>query len=275
MSRPSSGKKSRHLQHEIEQIVRQEMTRLHGAVCHIADNSTITLSLAVRPGESSLSVAMDPPLLDQIRNQLRDLDVQRGVYRRGAVYCYLDESSECPHCRPDSPSHVMAEYLPNGIPEWRDLRDVLIDEHPALAAQLFETRDLTAAVYMRGRDIKHRLLSSFGKSSRTYNILGQIVCGFLTIHPSEISDHAVTDLALTIQAVETRDVGGQMNLGLNIISGFHDLNILDHLTMPGYAGFREKLIDVNRSLETIARDIRAAAPHRRNALIHTEMSRIP
>lgn len=279
MSRPSRGKKSRQLQLEIERLVRQELIRLYGAACRLDGVSRITLNLdlsdSVEDNGDTASVCMTPSLLEQIRHQLRELNVHRGAYRRGAVYCYLDESAECTHSRPGHPSHVMAEYLPNGIPDWRDFRDVLIDEHPAAAAQLFKSRDRTVAVTMRGRDIKHRLLSSFGKSSRTYNILGQIICGFFSIQPSDISDQTIDDLALTIQAVEYRDSEGTMRLGLNTISGHDDINILDHLTSKAYAAFRDKLIETERTLASIARDIRTAPADRKNEVLKQRMSSIP
>jgi len=274
-SRQSRSRKGRSIQTELENYINEELTRLHGSACRMESDAAMALTLELRAEEDHTVIAMTPSLQEQVRDQLREMNVRLGAYRPGAVYCYLDESVECVHSRPGSPSEVMAEYLPNGIPEWRDLRDVLIDENPAAAAALFESRDFTTAVYMRGRDIKNRLLSSFGKSSRTYNILGQIICGFFTLKPSEISDQRVNEIALTIQAVEYRDNEGGMRLGLNVISGFDAPHLLDHFTGTAYSELRTRILDTERRLKSIEQTLRSVPASRKSAVLKEEMPRIP
>jgi hypothetical protein len=61
-----------------------------------------------------------------------------------------------------------------------------------------------------GRGLKHRLLHPFGKASKRYDLLGQLVAGYFGGGDSPLC-------AVTVQAVETRGRDGRAHLALNRI----------------------------------------------------------
>jgi hypothetical protein len=91
------------------------------------------------------------------------------------------------------------------------------------------------AVYLEAGFLKQRQLNVFGRQSKTYDIFGQVVVGFLDLVPPGRGEHARTErVALTLQAVESRRLDGSPRVDLNVLGRFGDGSpAMDGLTAGG------------------------------------------
>ena len=184
----------------------------------------LALHIRTRPGEN-WTVAFDPPLQEQLAGQLQDYQAGRDVYQAGRVFCFRCDSSQCEHATAPSPRHVFRGYTSTGVAEWSELAQVLMDHKDERIDRLFEKRPAILALSQLGRDLKLNQLTSFGKASKTYAILGQAVAGYYTL-PGSKSER----LAVTFQIVETRGAEGRFELKLNAIADIQgDLSVTEHL----------------------------------------------
>lgn len=182
----------------------------------------LDLSLIVYPG-SPWRVEADPALETQIRRAVREAVARQAAYQPGKVWCYRCESAGCEHAFPPAPDRVFGGYGATGLPRWPELAEALLElRHPGVA-RLFNPRgrELVAA-QLAPQQLKDRQLDVFGRESKTYDILGQVVFGPVQIH-SPGDERTEADLvAFTLQAVETRSSGGRPRLDLNVIARLRD-----------------------------------------------------
>jgi len=181
-----------------------------------ADRAPLHLSLrvAVNP-EDHWAVWFEPALVEQIEPQLADARAVADAFRAGHVHCFRCASSDCAHSRPPSEEMVFAGYSSTGVPEWMSLTQVLLDAKDENVDRLYAEPPRAVTRVQTGKDLKTRQLASFGKASRTYAILGQVVSGYyqLRIPGGERTIHA----AVTFQVVEARDATAGTVLRLNCI----------------------------------------------------------
>lgn len=274
MKKRSESKKFRQLQTELQLLIQKEFHRLYGAKTSVPSGAEIQIELQFCDSPEN-QVTMSTPLIEQVRTQLRDLNIQTGAYAPGKVYCYLHESLECHHCTPETPSQVMSGYQANGVPEWDELLDVLIDEAPSTAADMYADRQQLTAIFMRGRDLKRRLLPGFGRASRTYNILCQVVAGFLHYRPDVSSREILDTIALTLQAIEYRGADGRIQLALNVITGVDEPNILDCLVDGPFDTIRKAILNARRQLKELQDRLNATSSHRQPTIKRELMPKIP
>ena len=99
-------------------------TELHGGTPQaFPENARFSLEL------SPLGNHPDQPgLFEQLERLTRELSLQTGAFRPGAVYCYRCESNRCEHAVPPGPRHVFQAYGSTGIPQWSELVQVHITE---------------------------------------------------------------------------------------------------------------------------------------------------
>jgi hypothetical protein len=81
--------------------------------------------------------------------------------------------------------------------------------------------DLVAA-YMDPEVLKQRQLNVFGRQSKTYDILGQVVFGFMKVHGPSKRPNEPERVAFTLQAVESRRLDGTPRLELNVLANLSD-----------------------------------------------------
>jgi hypothetical protein len=81
--------------------------------------------------------------------------------------------------------------------------------------------DLVAA-YMDPEELKQRQLNVFGRQSKTYDILGQVVFGFLKVRSTSEKPTEAERVAFTLQAVESRRLDGTPRLELNVLANLSD-----------------------------------------------------
>jgi len=170
-------------------------------------------SLAAAPAELELNVSFrldtaeagglvfEPNLRQQVVAQATESLAARTAYREGAVYDFGARSSETPLCRPPDATSVFAGYDGTGRPLW-SARDV----------------DRIEPTTTRGRDLRKPPPGLRG-AERAYSVLGQVEYGPVPLPASYRELAGGERLAMTFQAVETRDPQGQFRLRLNPLAG--------------------------------------------------------
>ncbi|MBP7831194.1 MAG: hypothetical protein KA248_14900 [Kiritimatiellae bacterium] len=191
------------------------------------DQTDLSLKLKVRPG-ADWALAFEPPLGEQLEEQLEEWQAGRDAFREGRVYCFRCDTSECEHARPASSLEVFKEYAPNGTPEWHELPQALLAAADERVDRLYREGGGLVALFQPGRLLRGRQLSSFGRSSRTYAILAQVAAGFFPV-PAGSRAEPGTRLAISFQAVEARGPRGERLLRLNPVVGADVASLHEHL----------------------------------------------
>ena len=215
----------------------------------------LVLRLKAKP-ENDWELSFDPPLGEQLDAQIAEAQAGRNVYRRGRVHCFRCDSPECEHALPPSPVSVFQGYAPNGLPEWGDLAQALVAARDERVDRLYaEPPEILARVQL-GHDLKMRQLSSFGRGSRTYAILGQVVAGYFL---QKSGAGATERIAITVQAVEVRRDQGILGVCLNAIARTPGGEGVDELLGSGWQpGLYRALATAERDLEALERRIQAS-----------------
>ncbi|HBA85797.1 MAG TPA: hypothetical protein DCZ95_17070 [Verrucomicrobia bacterium] len=184
-----------------------------GAVLPTREELDISLSLKVRPGEN-WTIRFDPPVNEQMAVQLQEHQAELDIFKKGAAYCFRCDSSSCEHALPPTSLSVFRGYTSTGVAEWMDFAQALIEARDERVDRLFGKPPLVLARVQLGRDLKLQQLSSFGRASKTYAVLGQVVAGYYSLPSGGLPGR----LAMTFQIVETRSAGGRFKLNLNILT---------------------------------------------------------
>ena len=185
-----------------------------GAVAPACNEFEVTIRLTARPG-ANWELEFNPALMQQISDQYEDVQAGKDVYQRGHVYCFRCSSSECEHARPGTPMGVFTGYDSTGRPEWHDLVQAFIGMKDPRVDQLFAKRPCALTLVQLGSQLRGEQLAAFGRSSKTYAVLGQVVAGYFPLPPSQGEGR----IAVSLQIVESRDVRGNLKLHLNPVAG--------------------------------------------------------
>jgi hypothetical protein len=212
----------------------------------------IVLRLKAKPAED-WSLRFEPSLGEQLHTQLVDAQALRSVYHAGHVYCFRCDSSECEHSVPPSPLSVFTGYAPNGVAEWSEFAQFLVDAKDDRVDQLFAGRPGIVARLQFGHDLRDRQLSSFGRSSNTYSILGQVAAGYFPL-PSDPPQK----LAITFQIVEVRGDSGERRVRLNTIAALPGTGLADLLASGWQTGIYRARETASMAAEAIERRAQAA-----------------
>jgi hypothetical protein len=246
-----------------------------GAVVPAAEEVPLTLALTAQP-QQGWDLKFVPPLAEQIGRQVEDAQAGRGLYQAGHAFCFRCESSQCAHAAPPSPLSVFRAYTQTGMAEWQDLHQAFVEARDERVDRLFDERPQVLTRVQLGRDLRDRQLSSFGRSSKTYSILGQVVTGYFLMPRSYAGSDDTRRLAVTFQVVETRASNGELCLRLNTLAGLTEgRDIEDLLTSewePWVYRARELAI---RALEGIERRARAAQTRQQTDDLHAALRRVP
>jgi hypothetical protein len=221
-----------------------------------SDELTLSLQIRVR---HSLEWALDlePPLVRQIEEQLAEAHAAAMAYHAGRVHCFRCRSSDCEHSAPPAMGYVFKGYSSTGVPEWWELVQALIEMRDERAEQLYEAPPRVLACVQFGHDLKAKQLSSFGRASRNYSILAQCVCGYYTMPGGVPSGHRdFNRLAVTFQAVETRDPAGRLSLRLNTIPSAITLDQWQELIIADApTGIGESIAQAEQAMADLAQVI--------------------
>ena len=173
------------------------------------------------------NVSFHPLLEEQLLAQLEQAEARSDVYIPGRAYCFRCETSTCLHAVPSSPQQIFENYDPLGSPRWRDLAQHLIDHGDERMEQLYGPRPSLLSCYVRGRDLRDQQLAAFGKASKTYALLGQIIAGYIPFARPGGEDQDA--LALTFQAVQIKNRQGRSRVELNTLAALPEQLALSDL----------------------------------------------
>ena len=199
-------------------LIRDNHQDHFGAVTLEAADLPLRIDLRVQPA-AGWEVRFDPPLSDQVGRQIEEACALQGVYRAGHVHCFRCESAACVHAAPPSALSVFKGYAETGLPEWQDLHQAFVAARDGRVGELFENRPRVLALVQFGHELRARQLSTFGRASRTYALLGQVVAGYLMLPQPRARVDSSRRLALTFQVVETRESPGRIGVRLNTLAG--------------------------------------------------------
>ncbi|HET7453848.1 MAG TPA: hypothetical protein VFL12_13960, partial [Thermoanaerobaculia bacterium] len=205
--RATLSAEARRIEREIGDLARR-LHRSELGEIPFPEKLRVALELTIPPAAPD-DAASSPALLAGLADALRRAGARAEPVAAGRVFCYRCGAADCEHAVPPRPLSVFAGFSPTGQPQWTDLAQALLEAHHERVDELF-TSTAPLALVQPGRDLKARLLRPFGKSSKTYDVLGQIVVGHFGAPTGPLS-------ALTVQAVESRSPGGGTRLTLNRI----------------------------------------------------------
>ena len=216
----------------------------------------LSLSLRIEPA-NQWAVTFLPDLEDQLREQFGERFAERGAYQPGRVHCFRCLSSDCLHAVPPGPTSVFRQYAATGEPLWQELPQAFIEARDEQVDRLYAAPPQLAALVRTGRELKAEQLASFGRSSKSYALLGQVVCGYF-----EAPDPGGR-FALTFQFVETRTAAGEVALRVNPIGRLPGGADLVEWYAAGEGGWvRRAQARAERALEAMARRINEAGAQR-------------
>jgi len=242
-----------------------------------ADLEPIALQLQLQavPGET-WQLAFDPPLAEQLSPQLEDALADRGVYQPGAVYDYRTGSSREAGCTPPTPLSVFDGYDAMGVPQWCDFPQALLQAGEERVDQLYTQPPRLLARQQSGKELNKEQLTSFGRGSKTYVVLGQVVAGWLELPAALAGRDGDRRLAITIQAVETRGLGRATRLHLNALAVVPSgLNLRDLFGDDWAPGVARAFRSAERDLQRLEKHLAAARESKEPGAVNRVMRNIP
>jgi hypothetical protein len=259
-------------------LVRDFVTSELGAPPGGEEELAFRLAVRVRPHrDQPWDVAFDPPLVDQLREQIEEVGAEWGAYEEGHVYCFRCQSAACEHGLPPSPLMVFSGYAAHGVPQWHEMTQALLDARDERVDRLFAGSEDVVSLLRMGRELKAEQLSSFGRASRTYALLGQVAAGYLSLDASgRKAETARRRLAVTLQAVETRSPDGRFALRLNRVACVPGGGTLGELFDSEWAPWlKRSLQQAEAGLAEIERQALAARARDDTKAFHRTLGRIP
>jgi hypothetical protein len=233
----------------------------------------LRIDLTVHPNDN-WALHFSPPLADQVGRQVEDACARHGVFSPGRVFCFRCESSGCDHAAPPSALSVFKGYTEMGFPDWQDLHQVFVEARDERVGRLFEGQREVLARVQLGHGLRERQLSSFGRSSKTYALLGQVVAGYFILPRSVKADDPARRLAMTFQVVEIRGAGGRLALELNTLAC---LGVdLDELLGSDWEPWVHRARELARhALENVEHRVQVAREAGRTEEVQAALRRIP
>ncbi len=149
------------------------------------ENVSITWSQALTSDEFA----------ENVFARYKEVTSEVAVIKSGRVYCYHCASSVCEHSLPTEDGHAFAGYQDTGRPRWVEFLNFLLSTGDNRVDELFiESPKILASVSRRKALIADQL-TTYGRRSLTYRIIGQVVVGYVRIKNLRF--------AISFQVVET------------------------------------------------------------------------
>ncbi len=202
--------------------VRETYAEDFGAHVDRARPFELEMKVSIDPAKS-WRLQADPSLEEQIRAAVREMATKAEAFRRGRVYCYRCDSPVCPHSHPPRPTSVFGGYSSTGLPLWPEFSQILLEQgHPGVGLLYDASPAGLISMYVSPDMLKQRQMNIFGRQSKTYDILGQVVFGFLRMRVPGEGRSVPERVAFTLQAVEFRRLDGTPRLALNVLARLSD-----------------------------------------------------
>ena len=187
----------------------------------------------------------------------------------------VDSCLDAPVCR----RCLLHGQIHGGNPSWnhrsRAHPTTRLRKHSAFRVRNGGRPQVLALVQL-GHELRARQLTSFGRSSRTYALLGQVVAGYLKLPQGVARGDPSRRLALTFQVVETREPHGRMGVRLNTLAGIGAGVDLDELLASDWEPWVHRARELAaRAIEDIERRAQAAHAGNRPEAIQAAMRKIP
>lgn len=261
------------IQDALRALLRDHSLQQFGSGVHGDRSLSLKLDFSTDPREN-WAVRFEPPLFEQVQAQLADSAAEQGRFVPGRVYCFRCGSSECEHSLPPNSLSVFRSYSSTGVPDWCELVQSLVDGGDERADQLYRKPPAVLASVQFGRALKREQLPFFGRASKTYSVLGQVVAGYFRVGrlPRLQGDR----LAVTIQAVETRNREGRPCVRLNPVAG--DLSAEEweeFLVEDRLAFLRRGLAEARAAAEAMERLVQGAWERGQGAEMRKAFGRLP
>jgi len=237
-------------------FIRDRFLYNFGAQEPAAGSLPITLQCNLDP-RAGWDVTFDPPFAEQIHGQLENALAEQDVFQRGHVYCFRCRTALCEHSLPPDELAVFRGYTQTGIPDWVELVQAFVDLRDERVDQLYATPPQILAAFQLGRELREQQMAYFGRASRTYSILGQVVAGYFPLPKNRCEKWQCGDrIALTVQLVEVRG-GRGMELRLNPIVGRIAGDRFEELLVAGWENTVGKpLRSAHTALGNLEADVR-------------------
>lgn len=243
------------LQQELIALLDQLAARHAVRVAELGPALSVPLQLSLAPARHWTPTVAHQPLYTQLLRVIEECAATTDAYQAGRVFSFRAGSADGPDCVPPTPTAVFAGYTSTGAPRWQDFHQQLLDAHDARVDMLFSTPARLVSHITLGRALKAHLLSAHGRTSHSYNILGQITAGYFDA-PDSIGGRA--RCALTAQIVEYRSPQREFALALNLIGSMPDGTPLkDALNLGRLDGVTRACQPVQRALQRCVRAVRA------------------
>jgi hypothetical protein len=210
-------------------LIRDSAERAFGHHAIPAVPFDLTVRVSVNPA-GGWDLKADPSLQDQLHHQLADMSADHESFIPGRVHCFRCNSSTCEHAAPTSPLEVFKGYTQTGSPQWQELTQALIDLKDDRVDRLYGRHSAVVAAVVNGSALKSSQLTSFGKASKTYAVLGQVVAGYFTSGETD-------RFAITFQFVEIRRARGVVGLRLNTLCALSSGRSLEERFAEGWGGW--------------------------------------
>ncbi len=256
-------------------LIRDLYLERFGVAPERLDGIDLALTARICPADG-WALTFDPPLSEQVSGHIEEAQAAHAVYRPGRVWCFRCESAECDHAAPPSAVSVFRAYTSTGQPEWQDLHQAFIAAQDTRVDRLFADAPELVALVQSGRELRHEQLSSFGRSSKTYSILGQVVAGYFQLPRRAAGRDESRRLAVTFQVVETRGRGGRLEVRLNTIAGVSAGIELDDLFAEAWEPWALRARELAaRALAALSERAEAARQAARTEEFQSAMRRVP
>jgi len=238
------------------------------------DPVDLTIRVRTDPG-NNWALTFDPPLRDQVVSQFADVTAERDSYVDGRAYCFRCQTIQCEHAVPTSPLQVFSGYGQMGTPSWQEFAQVLLDERDERAANLYAKPPQVVVRIQKGSLLKADQLSSFGRASKTYSLLGQVIAGYFSAGNGHTPGNGDARFAVSFQFVEIRTTHGKTGLRINPVVRLPEETPLADLFATGWGGWLARALEQgSSSLQQMEARVSECAPGD-SAAVRSVMKRIP
>jgi len=203
----------------------RELEGLARAICKdlgVAGREDLPLEEVIVP----IAIRLDPKggakqfaerLRDAVTGRVYEAVKSAIAFRPGHVYCFQTDQPTGEHSQPSDPRETFVGYTATGRPVWKDFGNLCLDlKHPKVD-KLYDARPEVLVLSLAGHELTGELLDGFGRDSRTYRVLAQIVAGFLPANLKPSTDEETDRRVLTLQIVETSAGQRTKRVRLNVI----------------------------------------------------------
>jgi hypothetical protein len=214
---PRSERRTRATLDAMRTLIRDLYLDRYGQPPAHAQEIAVPLQLSLTVGEH-WTLSCDPPLPDQVMAALEDAEAGCNVYRPGHVHDFYEGSSASARSVPPTGISVFRGYDSMGVPQWYDLTQAFMEAGDERIDLLFRDPPATVARLQYGKELTRDQLRTFGKASKTYSVLAQVIAGYFLLPRKAGRQNSDRRLALTFQVVEARDADRRVSLHLNVLS---------------------------------------------------------